>query len=136
MEMLADVGSKARSRVRLTIGDEGASWRAYWRDADDAARLEMWTQSRAEMFASPGFARMTASDMASEVTRALCAECFDDAKFSEDARALVDLATRVESVDDEEVVRGNDMAKIYRYAALGKLVASVIDNVNQRLLTE
>jgi hypothetical protein len=134
MEMLADVGAKARSRVRLSIQDD--SWRTFWSDADDAERLEMWTQSRAEMFASPGFARMTASDMASEVTRALCAECFDDAKFSRDSAALMDLATRVESVDDEEVVKGNDIAKIYRYAALGKLVASVIDNIQQRISTE
>jgi hypothetical protein len=134
MEMLADVGAKARSRVRLSIRDD--SWRTFWSDADDAERLEMWTQSRAEMFASPGFARMTASDMASEVTRALCAECFDDAKFSRDSAALMDLATRVESVDDEEVVKGNDIAKIYRYAALGKLVASVIDNIQQRISTE
>ena len=134
MEMLADVGAKARSRVRLSIRDD--SWRTFWSDADDAERLEMWTQSRADMFASPGFARMTASDMASEVTRALCAECFDDAKFSRDSGALMDLATRVESVDDEEVVKGNDIAKIYRYAALGKLVASVIDNIQQRISTE
>ena len=134
MEMLAVVGAKARSRVRLRIRDD--SWRTFWSDADDAERLEMWTQSRAEMFASPGFARMTASDMASEVTRALCAECFDDAKFSRDSAALMDLATRVESVDDEEVVKGNDIAKIYRYAALGKLVASVIDNIQQRISTE
>ena len=134
MEMLADVGAKARSRVRLRIRDD--SWRTFWSDADDAERLEMWTQSRAEMFASPGFARMTASDMASEVTRALCAECFDDEKFSRDAAQLMDLATRVGSVDDEEVVKGNDIAKIYRYAALGKLVASVIDNIQQRISTE
>lgn len=134
MEMLAVVGAKARSRVRLRIRDD--SWRTFWSDADDAERLEMWTQSRAEMFASPGFARMTASDMASEVTRALCAECFDDEKFSRDAAQLMDLATRVGSVDDEEVVKGNDIAKIYRYAALGKLVASVIDNIQQRISTE